>query len=308
MPTTRSSGGRPDAALIAWLIGSARSASAASTPRRCAPRRPPRRSPPNGCGSPGSCTTWSRTASASSPSRPASAAGSSTPSRPRPARRSTRSRRPAGRPWPGCAGCSARCASRTGHGGRSGRWNPRRAWPTSTGWPRRRPRPGVRVDVRWHGRAAAAAARDRPVRVPDRPGGGHQRGPPRRHRRLPGDHRLPGDEELSVEVARRRAAARTGSAGTGYGLVGMRERVGLLHGDFTAGPRPDGGFRVAARLPRAGGGADDGPGGARRRPAAGPGRPAGGHRRHPRPRGRRRGRDRRRGRPAGPRTSSPTSW
>jgi signal transduction histidine kinase len=29
----------------------------------------------------------------------------------------------------------------------------------------------------------------------------------------------------------------------------MRERVGLLHGDFTAGPRPEGGFRVAARLP-----------------------------------------------------------
>ncbi|MFE0173907.1 sensor histidine kinase [Streptomyces sp. NPDC059002] len=38
-------------------------------------------------------------------------------------------------------------------------------------------------------------------------------------------------------------------AGTGYGIVGMRERVGLLHGSFTAGPRPEGGFRVAARLP-----------------------------------------------------------
>ncbi|MGW0535413.1 sensor histidine kinase [Streptomyces sp. NPDC003032] len=38
-------------------------------------------------------------------------------------------------------------------------------------------------------------------------------------------------------------------AGGGYGIVGMRERVSLLHGDFTAGPRPEGGFRVAARLP-----------------------------------------------------------
>ncbi|MFH8612404.1 sensor histidine kinase [Streptomyces sp. NPDC018029] len=38
-------------------------------------------------------------------------------------------------------------------------------------------------------------------------------------------------------------------AGTGYGIVGMRERVGLLHGRFTAGPRPEGGFRVSARLP-----------------------------------------------------------
>ena len=36
---------------------------------------------------------------------------------------------------------------------------------------------------------------------------------------------------------------------TGYGLLGMRERVGLLHGEFSAQPRPEGGFRVAARLP-----------------------------------------------------------
>jgi hypothetical protein len=35
----------------------------------------------------------------------------------------------------------------------------------------------------------------------------------------------------------------------GYGLAGMRERVALLHGEFTAGPRFEGGFRVAARLP-----------------------------------------------------------
>ncbi|WP_255951426.1 sensor histidine kinase [Streptomyces odontomachi] len=35
----------------------------------------------------------------------------------------------------------------------------------------------------------------------------------------------------------------------GYGIVGMRERVSLLRGTFTAGPLPGGGFRVAARLP-----------------------------------------------------------
>ena len=35
----------------------------------------------------------------------------------------------------------------------------------------------------------------------------------------------------------------------GYGLVGMRERVSLLHGEFSAGLRPDGGFRVAVQLP-----------------------------------------------------------
>ncbi|MEV6924565.1 histidine kinase [Dactylosporangium sp. NPDC051485] len=37
--------------------------------------------------------------------------------------------------------------------------------------------------------------------------------------------------------------------GGGYGIPGMRERVALLGGDFAAGPRPEGGFRVAARIP-----------------------------------------------------------
>ncbi|WP_405774651.1 sensor histidine kinase [Streptomyces sp. NBC_00859] len=37
--------------------------------------------------------------------------------------------------------------------------------------------------------------------------------------------------------------------GTGFGLTGMRERVTLLHGEFSALPRPEGGFRVTARLP-----------------------------------------------------------
>ncbi|MFH8241254.1 sensor histidine kinase [Streptomyces sp. NPDC018321] len=37
--------------------------------------------------------------------------------------------------------------------------------------------------------------------------------------------------------------------GTGHGLVGMRERVRLVGGTLDTGPLPDGGFRVAARLP-----------------------------------------------------------
>jgi signal transduction histidine kinase len=35
----------------------------------------------------------------------------------------------------------------------------------------------------------------------------------------------------------------------GHGLVGMRERVAMLHGDLDAGPSPSGGFHVSARLP-----------------------------------------------------------
>ncbi|MDP9610343.1 MULTISPECIES: sensor histidine kinase [Streptomyces] len=39
------------------------------------------------------------------------------------------------------------------------------------------------------------------------------------------------------------------TSGTGHGLVGMVERVRLVGGTLDTGPLPDGGFRVAARLP-----------------------------------------------------------
>ncbi|MFI6709094.1 sensor histidine kinase [Nonomuraea sp. NPDC050478] len=39
------------------------------------------------------------------------------------------------------------------------------------------------------------------------------------------------------------------AAGGGHGLIGMRERVKLYGGSFSAGFRPDRGFRVTARLP-----------------------------------------------------------
>jgi len=41
----------------------------------------------------------------------------------------------------------------------------------------------------------------------------------------------------------------TSLPGSGHGIVGMRERAQLLGGSLDAGPRPAGGFRVAAYLP-----------------------------------------------------------
>lgn len=38
-------------------------------------------------------------------------------------------------------------------------------------------------------------------------------------------------------------------AGTGHGLIGMRERAVAIGGTVTAGPRPEGGFQVVAELP-----------------------------------------------------------
>jgi signal transduction histidine kinase len=61
------------------------------------------------------------------------------------------------------------------------------------------------------------------------------------------------DRDITVEILDdgRGAATSTGGgrAGTGHGLIGMRERVVAFGGDLEVGPGPGGGFRVAARLP-----------------------------------------------------------
>jgi signal transduction histidine kinase len=58
------------------------------------------------------------------------------------------------------------------------------------------------------------------------------------------------DSELDLEVADNGRGSCDGTApGSGHGLIGLRERVLLCGGSFEAGPRPDGGFKVHARLP-----------------------------------------------------------
>lgn len=56
--------------------------------------------------------------------------------------------------------------------------------------------------------------------------------------------------EVRVEVSDDGVSRPAGPDGfNGHGLIGMRERVMMYDGTFTAGPRPEGGFAVSASLP-----------------------------------------------------------
>ncbi|WP_461034126.1 sensor histidine kinase [Streptomyces mayteni] len=108
-------------------------------------------------------------------------------------------------------------------------------------------RAGVRVDVRWHGerhalppavdQAAFRIVQESLTNVARHAGTDHCRVTIRRR-----------DDELRVEIDDD-GVGPGGTAGAGYGIAGMRERVELLNGRFSAGPRPEGGFLVAARIP-----------------------------------------------------------
>jgi signal transduction histidine kinase len=105
---------------------------------------------------------------------------------------------------------------------------------------------GVRMDVRWQGErrnvpteidlAAFRIIQESVTNVVRHSG--------TRHCSVTVDHR---PDELVIEIVDLGCGGTT--TGSGHGIAGMRERVSLLHGQFSAGPGPKGGFRVAARLP-----------------------------------------------------------
>ncbi len=64
--------------------------------------------------------------------------------------------------------------------------------------------------------------------------------------------------ELVVANEPGTAPARPPATSPGLGLLGMRERVGLLGGRMTAGPTPPGGFRVRVEIPMRASAADPG--------------------------------------------------
>ena len=58
-----------------------------------------------------------------------------------------------------------------------------------------------------------------------------------------------GADEVLIEVTDDGAGRQPAGPAGGHGLAGMRERVSLFGGELAAGPQPDGGFAVRARLP-----------------------------------------------------------
>ncbi len=58
-----------------------------------------------------------------------------------------------------------------------------------------------------------------------------------------------GEDRIDLDIRDDGRGAAAPAVDGGHGVVGMRERVGLLHGEFAAGPAPGGGFAVHAGIP-----------------------------------------------------------
>ncbi len=225
------------------------------TPRatRCS-RRP---SPTSGCASPASCTTSSPTTCRSSASRPPRARRviDRRPAMPRRRALGVIERVRRARPSPRCASCSARCASSATS----------RASATAAA-----PEPGIDDLPALVAERTASGLRSplRRRRVQPRCGASSFRrrsgcrctGSPRRRSPTSARHSTARSARVVLRVddrepasplrrgrgARRRAAARRATSGSGLGHLGIRERVGRLGGEVRDRAAPD------RRLPGAG--------------------------------------------------------
>ena len=162
-------------------------------------------SPTSGSGSPATCTTSSPTTSAASACRPPAPSGCSTVDPRRgPGGAGHDRARPRARPSPRCTSWCACCASREPT--TQGRARRSRAWPTS---PTLAGADGTPVvEHRVVGDAVRGARDHVALAVPDRPGGGHQRAPPRRAPGAPRSCCATSTEPRAVEVEVRRRRPR----------------------------------------------------------------------------------------------------